>query len=668
MSSRDRKRLDELRTLMRKAEREYYIQDRPSLADSEYDRLMDELLNLEARHPDWITADSPSQRVGHPADDTFEPVNHPRPLLSLAKCTSREEFDAFEVRLRRQLGGQNDLFDYSCEPKFDGLAVELTYVKRLLVTGSTRGDGEKGENITANLRTLRSIPLSLPAGTPHTLDVRGEVVLGKRDFDRLNREREAEGLELFANPRNAAAGSVRQIDPKVTAGRPLQFFAYGVGRSEPPQAACQSEALTQLRLWGFQVHATARSCRGALEVESYFKQMLSLRDGSDLETDGIVAKVDLFSLQGQLGELSRTPRWAVAWKFTPQELLTTLEAIEVQVGRTGVLTPVAHLAPVRIAGVEVRRATLHNAVELKRKDIRVGDTVIVRRAGDVIPEVVRPVLERRTGKEKRFVWPRSCPVCGTKVVRDEDAVAVRCPNPGCPAQRQERLLHFVSRGGMDIEGLGEKLLAELFARGQVGDPGDLFTLNEAVLRELPLVGEKRAANLLSAIKQAKARPLHQLLSALGIPHVGSHTARVLAREFKSLSKLAQASTNALTTICDVGPIVAQSVALFFSQSETQIIMDKLRAAGVNMQSTDSVPASGPLSGMTFVLTGTLMGISRTEAASRIEALGGRVSGSVSSKTTHLLAGEDAGSKLARARELRVTVLNQAEWENLIRNA
>ena len=367
------------------------------------------------------------------------------PLLSLAKCTSREEFDAFEARLRRALGGHDEPFEYSCEPKFDGLAVELTFVNRVLETGSTRGDGDTGENITANLRTVRSIPLSLPALAPRTLDVRGEVVLGKRDFEQLNRERESQGEESFANPRNAAAGSVRQLDPRITAARPLQFLAYGVGRCEPRRPARQSEALSALSEWGFQVHAEVTACRGPDEVESYFQRLLAQRDASDLEMDGIVVKVDSVSLQARLGELSRTPRWAVAWKFPPQELPTCILGIEVQVGRTGVLTPVAHLSPVRIGGVEVRRATLHNASELERKDIRVGDTVIVRRAGDVIPEVVRPLIERRTGSEQPFKWPDTCPQCGTRVVRDLEAVAVRCPNPACPAQRLEHLVHFAGR-------------------------------------------------------------------------------------------------------------------------------------------------------------------------------------------------------------------------------
>jgi DNA ligase (NAD+) len=667
MTSHDRERLAEVRALIRNADREYYIEDRPSLSDSEYDALMDELLALEARHPEWVTPDSPSQRVGHPPDDAFEPVAHPLPLLSLAKCTTREEFDAFEVRIRRLLGNPEGPMQFSCEPKFDGLAVELVYLDRLLHTGSTRGDGETGENITANLRTIRSIPLRLPDGAPRTVDVRGEVALGRRAFDRLNREREADGLELFANPRNAAAGSVRQLDPRITSGRPLQFLSYGVGRCEPNPPSSQGEALSWLADWGFQVHASATVCTGADAVEAYYARLLAQRGDSDLEMDGIVVKVDSLDLQGQLGVLSRTPRWAIAWKFPPQEMVTVLEAIEVQVGRTGVLTPVACLAPVRIGGVEVKRATLHNASELERKDIRVGDTVVVRRAGDVIPEVLRPLPERRTGKEQRFAWPRACPVCGTDVVRDETAVAVRCPNPSCPAQSQERLVHFASRGGMDIEGFGDKLIAVLSAGGHVQDPGDLFGLTKETLLELPLVGEKRALNLLAALREAKRRPLHQLVSALGIPNVGAHTARVLTREFGSMERLAAASPEQLTHIRDVGPVVAQSVADFFSRADTVRTLEKLKRHGVNMKHTDAPPAAGALSGLTLVITGTLDGVSRAEATARIEAAGGRVTSAVTGKTDYVLAGAEAGSKLDRARKLGIKVLTQSEWEELIQH-
>jgi DNA ligase (NAD+) len=665
MASSDRVRLEDLRKLLRKADREYHLLDRPTLTDAEYDALMDELLALEAAHPDWITSDSPSQRVGYPAESTFSPVQHARPLLSLAKCTTRAEFDQFEARVQRLLGTQATPLRYVCEPKFDGLAVELTYEKRLLTLGSTRGDGETGENVTANLRTLRSIPLKLPAAAPDLLDVRGEVVIGKGAFERLNREREKADLELFANPRNAAAGSVRQLDPKVTAGRPLRFFAYGLGRCEPGAPPSQSKALKLLAAWGFQVHPSVARCSGAGEVEAYYNEWAAQRNLSDYELDGIVIKVDLFEQQEQLGELSRTPRWAVAWKFSPQEMATKVEAILVQVGRTGVLTPVAQLTPVRLGGVEVSRATLHNAAELERKDLRVGDWVIVRRAGDVIPEVVRSLPDRRDGSEKPFRMPRRCPECDTPVVKSEEAVAVRCPNPDCPAQREERLNHFAGRSGMDIEGLGDKLVAELVRRGLVHDAADLFALTAEQLVELPLVGDKRAGAVLGAIAAARGRPLHQLLTALGIPNVGSHTARVLASRMGSVDRLETATIEELTEIRDIGPIVARSVVEFFKNPATRRTVNRLRQAGVNLDSAPAQTVSGVLAGKTFVLTGTLSGVTRSEAKRRIEERGGRVAGSVSRSTDFLVAGSEAGSKLDRARELGVKILNQLEWEALI---
>lgn len=667
MTSGDRKRLAELREEIARADREYYQKDRPSLTDAEYDALMDELLQIEGRHPDWVTADSPSQRVGAPLDLTFTPVRHAEPLLSLSKCTTREEFDLFETRIRRQLGDHAGVLEYSCEPKFDGLAVELTYEKGLLHTGSTRGDGDTGENVSANLRTLRSIPLRLPAGSPDLVDVRGEVVLGKLDFERLNENRGQEELEVFANPRNAAAGSVRQLDPKVTASRPLQFFAYGVGRLQRVSAATQSARLELLSRWGFQVHPSIGVCQDARGVQEYYERMLALRNESDLEMDGIVVKVNSIELQRELGVLSRAPRWAVAWKFPPLELTTVLENIEVQVGRTGVLTPVAHLKPVRLAGVEVRRATLHNASELSRKDVRIGDVVLVRRAGDVIPEVVKSLPERRSGSERAFVWPTRCPVCGAAVVREESAVAFRCPNPACPAQRQERLRHFTSRAGMDVEGLGEKLLAELLERNRLEDPADLFFLTKEMLLELPLVGDKRADNLLSALQAATSRPLHQLISALGIPNVGTHTAKVLARHFGTLERLSEATAAELQDLRDVGPVVAQSVADFFSSRDTRTLLDKLRRAGVSMDAESGTTGQGHLSGLSFVLTGTLDGLSRQEATSRIEQAGGRVTSTVTGKTDFVLAGEDAGSKLDKARKLGVKVLSQSDWEEMLRH-
>jgi len=669
MSSSDKKRLETLRARIRQADYEYYILDRPTLADEEYDRLFDQLLAIEKAHPEWITGDSPSQRVGSPIDETFAPVRHAQPLLSLGKCTTPEEFAEFETRGRRHLGGYDEAFRYSCEPKFDGLAVELTYLDGVLDVGSTRGDGTTGENVTANLRTIRSIPLRLAGSPPPLVDVRGEVVLGKRAFAEVNRAREEADLDLFANPRNAAAGSVRQLDPTVTASRPLQFLAYGIGRlAGTPLPASQTEILSALRGWGFRIHEDVRSCTGAEEVREYYEDVLARRDRSDLEMDGIVAKVDLVKLQLELGELSRTPRWAIAWKFPPQETATVIEAIQVQVGRTGVLTPVAYLRPVQVGGVEVRRATLHNQEEIRRKDLKIGDHVIVRRAGDVIPEVVRVLKERRRGAQREFSMPDRCPVCSTPVVRDDEAVAVRCPNLACPAQVRERIYHFAARGAMDIEGLGIKMIDQLLEQRLITDPADLFKLEREDLLPLPLVGEKRAANIVSAIGLARKRPLARIIFALGIPNVGLHTAQILAAEFGSIDRLMAADLERLGEVREVGPVVASTVAQFFASPKTRAVIAKMRALGVEFPEARRGDGALPLAGKTFVLTGTLEGYTRQEAQEKIERQGGRVTGSVSSRTDYVVAGSEPGSKLVKARELGVTILDEPQFEEMMKHA
>lgn len=668
MGGNNKTRLKELRAAIEKANHEYYILDRPTLSDAEYDKLFDELLALEAEHPEWITPDSPSQRVGYPIDDTFNPVRHPIQLLSLNKCTTRAEFDEFEARSRRVLGDFQGDFEYTCEPKFDGLAVELTYERRILVVGSTRGDGTTGENVTANLKTIRSIPLRLPDDAPDLVDVRGEVVLGKEAFARVNRAREEAGEDLFANPRNAAAGSVRQLDPKVTASRPLQFLAYGTGRCDGSDFASQWEILQRLRAWGFHLHDQVKLCRSAEEVENYYDAILAARDDSDVEMDGIVAKINDLHTQRELGELSRSPRWAIAWKFPPQETTSKIESISVQVGRTGVLTPVANLTPVRVGGVEVKRATLHNIDEIRRKDIRIGDAVIVRRAGDVIPEVVRALAERRTGDEREFEMPSECPVCGTDVVQGEDAVAVRCPNIACPAQVRERIYHFASRGALDIEGMGSKLVDQLLDNGIIHDPADIFAIRKEDLLPLPLMADKRAQNVIDAIEAARHRPLERIIAALGIPNVGEHLASVLASEFGSLDALMKADRERLANVREVGPIVADAIATFFASERVREIIAKLRANGMEFPMAEQVSGPAPLAGKTFVLTGTLERYSRDEAKKRIERLGGRVTGSVSKKTDYVVAGADPGSKLDKARQLNVTILDESEWEALLNDA
>lgn len=667
MKSSDQNRLETLRTRIRRADYEYYILDRPALTDEEYDRLFDELLAIEKAHPEWVTPDSPSQRVGASVETTFEPVRHAVPLLSLGKCTTPEEFAEFELRSRRTLGGYEGLFHYSCEPKFDGLAVELTYVHGVFEVGSTRGDGTTGENVTANLRTVRSIPLRLEAPAPDLVDVRGEVVLGKTAFGEVNRAREEADLELFANPRNAAAGSIRQLDPGVTAARPLQFLAYGIGRVAGNQPASQSEILALLQAWGFRVHKDIRRCAGASEVRDFYTDLLARRDDSDLEMDGIVAKVDDVKLQQELGELSRSPRWAIAWKFPPQETVTVIEEIQVQVGRTGVLTPVAHLRPVQAGGVEVRRATLHNQEEIRRKDLRIGDHVIVRRAGDVIPEVVRVLRDRRSGREIAFTMPDTCPECSTPVVQDDDAVAVRCPNLACPAQVRERIYHFASRSAMDIEGLGPKLVHQLLEQNLIADPADLFGLTAEQLLPLPLMGDRKASNILLAIDRARTRPLERIVFALGIPNVGFHTAQLLAAEFGSIDRLMDADSERLAAVREVGPVVARTVAHYFASPGTRALIKKMRALGVDFPVSERREGTLPLAGKTFVLTGTLERYTRQAAREQIETLGGRVTGSVSSKTDYIVAGTEPGSKLARARELGLTILDEYKFEELLKH-
>lgn len=668
MATDERKRLAELKDRIQRADYEYYVLDKPSLTDAEYDRLFDELLELEAKHPDWVTPESPSQRVGYPIDETFNPVRHAIPLLSLNKCTTREEFDEFEARCRRILGGHKGEFTYVCEPKFDGLAVELTYRNRVLDVGSTRGDGSTGENVTANLRTIRSIPLKLPKAGPNLVDVRGEVVLGKKAFAEVNRMREKAGEELFANPRNAAAGSVRQLDPKVTASRPLQFFAYGIGRCDGVISKTQWVIVEQLKEWGFRPHATAAHVEGAEAVQEYYERILAARDESNIEMDGIVVKIDDLRLQRELGELSRSPRWAIAWKFPPQEIATVMEDVGVQVGRTGVLTPVAYLKPVRVGGVEVRRATLHNIDEIRRKGLKIGDWVIVRRAGDVIPEVVKALEDKRIGSEREFEMPAKCPVCGTKVIRGEDAVAIRCPNITCPAQVRERIYHFVARGAMDVDGMGSKIVDQLLDAGSIQDPADIFRLRKEDLLPLELMADKRAQNIIDAIEAARHRPLNQVIMALGIPNVGEHLASVLAKEFGSIDALMNADRGRLTQVREVGPIVAEAIVTFFESERVREIVRKMREHGVEFPEAKRQAGPQPLSGKTFVITGTLEKYSRDDAKALIEELGGRVTGSVSKKTDYVLAGADPGSKLEKARELGVKVLSENDWEELLHHA
>jgi len=659
-----RKEIEDLRTQLRHHAYRYYVLDAPEISDAAYDTLFDRLVELERRYPETVTPDSPTQKVGAEPTEEFGEVRHHVPMMSLQKVTSEQEFLEFHQRILRLLEGDSPTF--VIEPKLDGLAVELTYQDGVLNVGSTRGNGSIGEDVTANLRTVRSIPLRLMGSHPKLVDVRGEVVLGRRDFERLNKERLAAGEEPMANPRNGAAGSLRQLDPKVTASRPLVFYAYGIGRCEGMSPATQSATLDFLRRAGFKVHPLARECRTVDEVAAAHEKIGSARDSLDEETDGTVVKVNEFSVQERLGAVSHHPRWAVAWKFPPQEEMTIVEDILLQVGRTGIISPVAVLAPVRVGGVEVRRATLHNEDEVRRKDIRLGDKVIVRRAGDVIPEVVQVVPGGRSPRSKPFGFPAQCPACGAATVREADSAFHYCTNLGCPAQIKERLAHFVSKAGVDVEGMGSRYIEQLVDKGIIGDVADIFFLDQEKLHRMDRMGTRLAEKLLDAIDRARHPDLPHLIAALGIRGVGEHIAEVLARAFGSLDKIAETTVDDLQNVREIGPVAADSIRQFFSLPQTRTLLAKLERGGVVFPKiATGVTGPNPFGDKTFVLTGTLASMTRDEAKKRIEALGGRVTGSVSRKTDYVVAGTEPGSKLDKANELGVTVWDEEEFRRRI---
>jgi len=651
----------------------YYVLDDPVIPDAEYDRLMQELLALEAAWPDLVTPDSPSQRVGAQPLKEFREVQHALPMLSLNNAFTDADVQAFDRRVREGLDRPKEIIEYAAEPKFDGLAVALHYEHGRLVEGATRGDGYTGEDVTANLRTVRSIPLVLPTPDPPAwLEVRGEVLMLKRDFERLNEEARVQGGKVFANPRNAAAGSLRQLDPAITARRRLTFFAYGIGRVEGAALpATQTEVMDWLARLRFPVAAERRVVKGVEGLLAYYRELGAKRFALPYEIDGAVYKVNDLADQARLGFVARAPRFAIAHKYPAQEELTVVEAIEVNVGRTGALTPVARLKPVFVGGVTVSNATLHNQDEIDRKDVRVGDTVIVRRAGEVIPEIVGVVLERRPKPEPpRFSilehYP-VCPECGSKVVRAEGEAVVRCTGGlYCPAQRKQALLHFASRRAMDIEGLGEKLVDQLVDRGIVHTPADLYHLDLATLAGLERMAEKSAGNLLAAIAKSKRTTLARFIYALGIPNVGEATAKDLARHFGSLDALLAADVEALQAVPDVGPVVAQAIVDFLAEAHNRQVIEALRAAGVHWpEEARLAKPHGPLAGKTFVLTGTLPNLTRDQAQALIEAAGGKVSGSVSKKTDYVVAGSDPGSKLDKAQALGIVVLDEAGLRELL---
>jgi DNA ligase (NAD+) len=654
----------------------YYVLDEPTIPDAEYDRLFRALQELEAAHPELLTPDSPTQRVGGKPLDQFASVRHKLPMLSIRTETDTEATGAqnFDTRVRKELGlAESDPpVEYVAELKFDGLAMSLRYENGILVQAATRGDGEVGEDVTQNIRTINQIPLRLPADAPPVMEVRGEVYMRRADFEALNeKQREkiaqgAKGEKTFVNPRNAAAGGVRQLDPALAARRRLSFFAYGLGEVTPaeeggPAFESHLQLLLTLRSWGFPVATQTQLAQGAPELIAFHQAMGKQRDGLPYDIDGVVYKVNSLALQKKMGFVSREPRWAVAHKYPAQEQLTTVQAIEVQVGRTGKLTPVAKLAPVFVGGVTVTNATLHNEDEARRKDVRVGDTVIVRRAGDVIPEVVSVLLEKRVQDAPQFSMPRKCPVCGSDAVREEGEADYRCTGGlFCGAQRKEAILHYAHRRAVEVEGLGDKLVEQLVDANIIRTLPDLYKLGLTALAELDRMAEKSANNLLEALEKSKQTTLPRFLFGLGIRHVGEATAKELARHFGKLDAIMDATEEQLLEVSDVGPIVAQSIRTFFEQPHNREVVEQLRACGVTWEEGEpAARAPQPLSGKTFVITGTLPTLSRDEAKDRVEAAGGKVAGSVSKKTDYVVAGEEAGSKLVKAQTLGVPVIDEA---------
>lgn len=653
-------RVLELRKLIAQYDYEYYALDAPSIPDSEYDKIYRELQTLENLNPSLITSDSPTQRVSGSATNAFNNIKHRQAMLSLNNAFEDNELEAFDKRVCDALGvGQ---VEYAVEPKFDGLAITLTYENGVFTQGATRGDGYTGEDVTHNLRTLRAIPMRLNcAHPPKLLEVRGEVLMLKRDFEKLNLAQLSKGEKLFVNPRNAAAGSLRQLDAKITATRPLSFFAYGVGAAEGvPSFSSHQQAMDYLASLHFPVSHERDMVIGANGLKTYYQKMGEIRHQLPYEIDGVVYKVNNFNQQNELGFVSRAPRWAIAHKFPAQEALTVVEDITVQVGRTGAITPVARLAPVFVGGVTVTNATLHNEDEVRRKDVHIGDTVSVRRAGDVIPEVVSVVSDKRPANARRFEMPIACPECGSHILKQADEAVARCTGGlFCPAQRKQAITHYASRRAMDIEGFGEKLVDQLVDANLVHTLADIYQLDLAALSNLERMAKKSAQNILDALETSKTTTLARFIYSLGMRNVGEATAKDLAKHFGNLPALMQATTEDLLKVRDVGPVVAESITNFFSEAHNQIVIAALLTAGITWPESEGkqVPI-GHLVGKTFVLTGTLPNLSRDEAKEKLEAAGAKVSGSVSKKTDYVIAGSDAGSKLDKAQELGVTILDE----------
>ncbi|HBN5100023.1 TPA: NAD-dependent DNA ligase LigA [Listeria innocua] len=656
----DKKRYEELINILDQYSYDYYVIDNPTVEDAEYDQKMQELLKIEEAHPEWVTPESPSKRVGGEVLEGFKKVEHDTPMLSLANAFNRDDLADFDRRIRDKVG---DDISYMCELKIDGLAVSLQYENGKYKQGATRGDGTVGEDITANLRTIRSIPMKLKKA--YSIEVRGEAFMPKRSFQKLNEIREEEGQMLFANPRNAAAGSLRQLDTKIAASRNLDIFLYAVADFGEMGVETHSAGLDMLETLGLKVNKERRLCSNLEEAYAYIDEWTEKRAGLAYDIDGIVLKLNNLEQQRQMGTTVKSPRWSIAYKFPAEEVPTKLLDIELNVGRTGVITPTAVLEPVRVAGTTVSRASLHNEDLITEKDIRIGDTVLIKKAGDIIPEVIKSITEERTGSEKPFHMPKNCPTCDSELVRLEEEVALRCINPKCPAQIKEGLIHFVSRNAMNIDGLGEKVIIQLFSMHLIKDVADLFFLSKEKLLELERMGEKSVTNLLASIEASKQNSLEKLLFGLGIRHVGAKAAKSLAVHFETMDNLKIADKETLTSINDIGEKMADSIVTYFANEEVHDLLEELKRAGVNMTYT------GPklenmseeelvFAGKTVVLTGKLEKLTRNDAKALIESLGGNVSGSVSKKTDVVVAGSDAGSKLAKAEELAIPIWSEED--------
>lgn len=669
MSHSLQERLEELKNTLHYHAVRYYVEDSPEIPDAEYDRLMRELLDIEAEHPEWVTVDSPSQRVGGMPLDGFKPVTHEIPMLSLDNAFDDEEIDSFYKRMNDRLSG-GEVKTFCCEPKLDGLAVSLLYENGVLVQAATRGDGTTGENITENVRTIKAIPLRLNGqGWPTRIEVRGEVFMPKAGFDKLNEDALKKGEKVFVNPRNAAAGSLRQLDSRITAKRPLNFYAYSVGVVEGADLSdSHYQRFLQLKGWGLPMCPETRQVSSLTAVKAYYQDILQRRDQLAYEIDGVVIKVDDIDIQEQLGFVARAPRWAIAYKFPAQEEITLLKDVEFQVGRTGAVTPVAKLEPVFVGGVTVSNATLHNGDEIARLGVKIGDSVVIRRAGDVIPQVVSVVLERRPDDARDIHFPTHCPVCQSEVERVEGEAVARCTGGlVCQAQRKEALKHFVSRKALDVDGLGEKVIEQLVDREMVHTPADLFKLSAGVLTVLDRMGPKSAQNVVDALKQAKETTLPRFLYSLGIREVGEATAANLAMHFKTLEKIQEASHEALVEVPDIGAIVASHITAFFAEENNQAVIRELLGMGIHWPQVAAPDESTPqpLAGKTVVLTGTLTQLSRSDAKAALQALGAKVTGSVSKNTDVLFAGENAGSKLAKAQDLGIEIKTEQDLLDLI---